>query len=348
MDRNRNERLANYDFMRVMMSLFVIGAHTPFPGYISNSKLLDNLLFAFLAQCNGVFFMISGKFNLCKSFDCKKDYIRYYVNKFISILVPYGIVSCILVLLELILSKQYFNLNGYIYQCIEAFFSTNARTHLWFVSFLIGILVSAPFLAKMVTAMKDEELKILFTVGIVWNIISIYLTLDLGFDFLISGWFLWEWLFIFFLGYFCDRIINDKNEKKIYCLGIIGFILSVLGMTYLKTFQYATDLSVGYIFFIMSCYLFLQRHLFDKKHLSPSLTKAVSYMAKYSFTAYMIHSFIIIHITSKWIDSNEGMIQYILLVLVSFACSYIISILLSNIIIKPIQKILSKVLKGLM
>lgn len=314
-------------------------------GGIGNNKMLANFFWAFILQCNGVFYMMSGKFNLCKNFECKMDYIKYYIDKFVSIIIPYGVGTCLLVLLEVIISKQYCNLNGYIYRCFEAFFSTNATGHLWFVCTLIGILVGNPFLAKMVTSMKDEELKVLFGVGIVWNFITIYLVNDLGFSIGISGWFLWGWVFIYFLGYFCDRIINDKNVKMIYCLGIVGLIITVFGMTYLKTFKYSTDLSVGYILFVMSCYLFLQRHIsINSKMMKKVFSPIVTYMAKYSFVAYIMHFFILNNFARKLITQNEGIIQYMLCVLITFIVTYITSILVSNILIKPIQVIALKLI----
>lgn len=333
-----NERAINYDFMRVLMSLFVICLHAGVAGRISNNRVLTNLFQIFLIQCNGVFYMMSGKFNLCKKFECKKDYINYYINKFIFIIVPYGIVSCLLVLYEMIMSEQPWNLNGYIYQCYGAFFSTNAGTHLWFVCTLIGMLASTPFLAKMVSAMKNEELKILFGVGIIWNIFAIYLTGDIGMWFGFGGWFLWGWIFIYFSGYFCDRIVCDKNVKIFYSLGIIGFIITVLGMSYLETYVYATDLSVGFIFFVMGCYLFMQRHIkINNATLKRIFCPIITYMSRYTFVAYMLHIIVLHGMESKF----EGIIPIVLL---TFIISYLASILISNILIKPIQVILLKVI----
>lgn len=59
------KRVVRYDFMRVLMSLFVICVHTGFPSFISSNNLLNNSIRSFLVVCNGVF-MISGKFNLRK------------------------------------------------------------------------------------------------------------------------------------------------------------------------------------------------------------------------------------------------------------------------------------------
>ena len=167
---NMKKRVVRYDFMRVLMSLFVICVHTGFPSFISSNNLLNNSIRSFLVVCNGVFFMISGKFNLRKNFESKSDYYNYYTDKFISIIVPYGIISCILV--KIVDKPQ--GIKNFIYLCIQAFFSTNCQNHFWFMCCLIGMLVSAPFLAKMLNSMKKFELKLLFSIGIIWSIIAIY------------------------------------------------------------------------------------------------------------------------------------------------------------------------------
>ena len=105
----------------------------------------------------------------------------------------------------------------------------NSATHLWFMYPLIGMLISTPFLAKMFQTMKDQEIEIFFLVAILWNIVSIYLTLDIGVGFSYSGWILSGYIIYYFAGYFCKRIINDNNKKIMYTLGIIGFIVSVFG-----------------------------------------------------------------------------------------------------------------------
>ena len=90
--------------------------------------------------------MISGKFNLRKNFESKSDYYNYYTDKFISIIVPYGIISCILV--KIVDKPQ--GIKNFIYLCIQSFFSTNCQNHFWFMCCLIGMLVSAPFFGKNV------------------------------------------------------------------------------------------------------------------------------------------------------------------------------------------------------
>ena len=67
--------------------------------------------------------MISGKFNLRKNFESKSDYYNYYTDKFISIIVPYGIISCILV--KIVDKPQ--GIKNFIYLCI--FFGKNVEQY---------------------------------------------------------------------------------------------------------------------------------------------------------------------------------------------------------------------------
>ena len=91
------QRSFNYDVMRILMSIFVIAVHTPLPGKLSNSFVVWYALSCLYMQCNGVFFMISGRFNLMKAFQSKEDYIRYYKSKFVTIFVPFCLATAVIV-----------------------------------------------------------------------------------------------------------------------------------------------------------------------------------------------------------------------------------------------------------
>lgn len=330
------KREVKYDFMRVLMSLLVVCCHASFPLRISDNILLNNAVRTFLAMCNGIFFMLSGKFNLNKKFENKLDYYTYYTNKFINIIVPYGIISCILVK---IVDKPQGGYKSFVYSCICAFFSTNSQNHFWFMCCLIGMLVSAPFLAKMLNSMKKFELKLLFSIGIIWSVLAIYLTTDLGISFAITSFFLWGWIFFFWLGYFTEKVVDDRNIEFFYIAGISGYIVTVWGKTYLATFVNANDLSAGFIFFTIASYLFLERHMEVKSEL---VQKIIGYLGKYSFLAYMVHYVILKEFVERAIDSQARLLNYIMSVVITFCLSYLVSIILFNIVIRPVQFVLKK------
>lgn len=90
------ERLANYDLMRVLMSFYVVCVHITLPNFVAGNMLLNNIFKTFVFQCDIVFFMLSGKFNLNKKFEEKKDYVDFYISRFINVLLPYVIVSSLI------------------------------------------------------------------------------------------------------------------------------------------------------------------------------------------------------------------------------------------------------------
>lgn len=330
------KRAVRYDLMRILMSLFVICIHATFPFSISGNKLLNNSIRTFLFMCNGVFFMISGKFNLKKNFESKLDYYNYYTDKFINIILPYGIISCILVK---IVDKPH-GIRNLFYASVRAFFSTNGQNHLWFMCCLIGMLVSAPFLAKMLNSMEKFELKLLFSIGIIWSVFAVYLTSDLGISFAISSFFLWGWIFYFWLGYFTERVVDDGNIKIFYGLGILGYIFTIWGETYLTTFVNPTDLSAGFMFFTLACYLFMERHM---EVTNEVVKRCISFLGKYSFLAYMVHYAILKEFVEVYINSQTRLLNYVVCVGLTFVLSYLISIIVSNILIRPIQFIFKKI-----
>lgn len=140
------ERKVNYDLMRVISMIFVIMIHVPskpLAGHVIFSKMLITVLFL----CNSLFFMISGRFNLSHSFEQKNDYVVYYKKKSIAILLPYIIVTIILCVWNMCTNGIRTNANGMIYMLYTDFMSTNSSIHLWFMYSLLGMLISAPFLA---------------------------------------------------------------------------------------------------------------------------------------------------------------------------------------------------------
>jgi len=65
------KRNINCDLMRVVSMLFVIAIHVE-RSFIKVS-FLETVLSTILYTCNGMFFMLSGRFTLKKEFSCAED-----------------------------------------------------------------------------------------------------------------------------------------------------------------------------------------------------------------------------------------------------------------------------------
>ena len=145
-----------------------------------------------------------------------------------------------------------FSINLIVKDIILDFLSYHNTIFLWFIYPLVGMLLGTPFLSKMLHAMSDWELKILFGVGMAWQIISIYFALDIFGVFGFSGWFLSGWMFHFYIGYFIRRMVSPDNKHKFYIFSIIGFVITVFAKYFLQSsYVNSYDLAPAYILLTM-------------------------------------------------------------------------------------------------
>lgn len=79
-------RLFEYDFIRVVAMVFVIAVHALVVIDFADkfSLFYFNVMQAVFFSCNGIFFMISGRFALTS----RQSYAQYYYKKLITIGMP--------------------------------------------------------------------------------------------------------------------------------------------------------------------------------------------------------------------------------------------------------------------
>ena len=84
------KRDATYEFIRVMSMAFAVSVHacSNAAGNYLVDTLTGQLVGTLLYLCNGLFFMISGKFALSTSFRTMEDYRKYYLKRLGSIGIP--------------------------------------------------------------------------------------------------------------------------------------------------------------------------------------------------------------------------------------------------------------------
>lgn len=339
MNRGRDVR---YDVIRVVAMMFVIAVHVnpkPFNSFPWFKDVFDYIVYT----CNGMFFMLSGLFAMKKEYSAKEDYATYYKKKLISIFLPYVIMTFLLHGYDYYQSGRVFDLRMYVEETINQFTALNSEQHLWFMYSLIGLLMSAPFFSKMLHAMSDWEIKLLFWLSIGWNAVSIYLINDLGWNFHYGKWIMASWTIYFFLGYFHDRMITEENKKFWYVMGIAGFLITVLWQ-YVLPFENHSDkdFAPAYTFFVIGMYTFL---LFEIKISWDWLKKVIAFLAKHSFTVYLIHYLILELIGQRFYEGYSAKIGFVLTYAVCFVCSVGFAVVFDLILEKLVQKPLKKALK---
>ena len=297
---------------------------------------------------NAMFFMLSGKYNL--RFNTKNGekyaYKNYYIKKFVSIVIPF-LVYCTIIHLYLC---KLFNIDIFTYEAFKAFWTNfltnNMFYHLWFMYALIGLLIAAPFLAKLLQLLSDFELKLLVAIILVLRFVKIIVLNNiLGINTAFDSFLLTDWLLYFILGYYCDRIITNKKTLNIYIIvGVVCLPITILQRFFFpNNSAYACDLSPIYTLYCVAAYLLLER--FVKVH--NCFKRSISFVAKYSFSIYLLHApvlqIISIYDGKYNLTSNiNNVLAFILYVIVAFIISFACSLFIDNTLIMGIKTIFSK------
>ena len=148
--------LNNYGILRIIACLLVILHHSinvnvPFcQSTAENTTILimDNLCMV----CNGLFFMMSGKFALR---DYETDIFKYYRNKLLHIFLP----LCIVQLVGYVLfSKMMYGVSSW-RDFLHRFFLSNLCGWHWFMYVLLGFYLCAPLISRMIHSLSRLQKK---------------------------------------------------------------------------------------------------------------------------------------------------------------------------------------------
>ena len=341
MGSEKQSRNINLDLIRLIAMIFVIMVHIPFLPY-QNNKFIANTFRSLFLSCNSLFFMLSGYFNLSYVIKKEEDYSKYYFKKFFSIFLPYFLVSFVIHLWKVyVLPHKKIEVLLLLKTFYKCFMSNSISTHLWFMYPLIGYLISAPFLGNLFQKMTNKELSLLFKIAIIWNIISIYLSENLGIEYSYSGWFLSGWIISFFAGYYCRRVINDDNKKILYLVGIIGFLITVsCEVLFLDNFNHSNDFSIAFVLFAMALSVFIEKEIKIKTNF---LKNIIFFLGRYSFLIYLFLWNVLFDIVLNIMNNSNSVINFLLITLLTVVFSLIFSIATDLFILKPIKRLLLKV-----
>ncbi len=226
--QERTQRDAHADLIRVIAMLFVICMHTYSTTDFHLPFKARLFIFPIISTCNGLFYLLSGHFSLSKfKFDEKDNvgaYKTFYWKRFCSIVIPFLFYSTLLFFAEGFVSdypKEHLGILKEINQFAEQIYIKNNSTHMWFMYSLFGMLLAAPFFARMLHGMSESELRLLMIIAIGWEFLQIILFGNiLHKPFNIGGWPFTSALFCFICGYIIHRNPSFKNIKiALICSG---------------------------------------------------------------------------------------------------------------------------------
>lgn len=336
------ERNYGLDLLRVFLSICVIALHS-FTYFGEMDNLFGSFLPVILIAADGLFYMLSGYFNLQKEFKNSSDILKFYKNKIIYVLLPFVGFVLFWTIWDYVYVYREFNLPEILRIFYEAVMDTSADGHLWFMYPLFGLLLSTPFLSKMFHNMSDDELKILWRVAIGVNVVDYFLCANMGVSFRVVSWIFNGWVIYYFAGYYYRRVVSKESIVKWIILGLVGFAFTYLGMhgelPFFEFFIGATDIQPMFTLFCMG-YLFCWDRVFRIRN--KIVSKVILFLSKNTYLIYLFHMRAIDIAVRKLniVEHNVG--NGLLTVLGTFVFS-LIAAFVTNLFMKPIQKFIDKV-----
>lgn len=291
-----------------------------------------------------LFFMLSGALSLNKEYT---DILSYYKKRFIRIVLPFLVYSILYLLIECEFKVP--SPLSFLRQSFTRIMSGEVSYHLWFVYSIIGLYLCTPFLSRMLQSLNTASLSWLIFLMLAVLGLQLYPPM-LGRHIEIQDFVFNGWVIYYILGYYL-------SQPKIYSrlpmwLFYIGFLLA-LGCTEIVWWwypQYSNNMyDLSYTMIMMSCTVFLW---FEKKAdlitlLPDRLYTMISWIGSYSFSIYLIHAAVLSELVGTRMGVTIYWSNYIvsstLRILLVFIISLVVSVVIDNLIVKPLQTFLQKI-----
>lgn len=355
-------RDVNYDLLRVVAMCLVIGVHVinnymPVKMTLAGSaETVRSVLFALFMVCNPLFIMVSGRFNL--TFDVNKPstdkssshglkpYARYYYKRFISLIVPYllyaggmGFVAYLVV--------DHRSLGGAVSGTLFDLFSGYDDSVYWFVFMLAGFVLATPFLAAMMRTIGRSGAWLL--VGLAAAVAAAEHICDLaGYPLTFLQSFPWRGLLVYYLLGFVLEYYPPSTRARRGLYALAPFALAwTVATPYLfagQQIQVGRTLTVSFAVVVAAVFLFFR---YDVHPASARLRRAITWLAGYSYTIYLVHSPLskvligprIPAPTDGWSYAGISVLMFAATLLAALA----FAVVADAVVLKPVQRLLRNV-----
>lgn len=230
-------------------------------------------------------------------------------------------------------------ISGYLKYFVKNFSFGFASTEYWFVFALFGYLLVAPFLAHAFAKMTRFEQKAFLFIGLAFNLLTV-IAENAGYAFK-WGYLFSGFSFTFCLGQYIESYFTTRGKHLLaiaapICL-LATVLLSIAGMT-------ANAQDVSPLFTILSIGVYALLLHFGEK-MEPR--KLISFIAKHSFSIYLIHMMILMPLEHflPTIGGIQSLLIFIAVTLFVFTTSTIAAALLDKAIIDPAKVLFDKLFK---
>jgi len=347
--QDKSERLIYLDMMRIFATFTVIILHASAQNWLevatnSYEWQVFNIYNSFVRFNVQLFVVISGALFLDPAY--KTSIKKLYQKNILRLLTAYIAWSFIYA----VLTYYYSGLNYSTIEVVKYIIKTtiNSHYHLWFVPMIIGVYMMVPIL-RPITEHKDSK-KICEYFLFLFFIIGILKPSIFAFEFpykaqlsyvanIINVSTVAGWLGYFILGYYLRKYEMKKLYRNIiYMLGIIGYLFSALGSSYLSiktgsaTSFFTFSFSLSSFFSTVAWFIFFKYEV-SKINLSEKSIKIISRMSKNMFGLYLVHALVLKLVTSIGLTtlSFNPLLSIPIISLITFIIGYVLVVLISKI-----------------
>ena len=340
----QKKRDTGVDLLRIILCFLVIMIHCRNSSYYDEHKLLDSIVRPIWFLSNSCFFMVSGYYALSSKEVFKEGgVLKYYKKKAITVLLPLILYSALYIIDEQIAAGGPVHLKAVLSDYLIRLLSNKVSFHLWFVYVLISNFLAVPILSFAFKDMPRKTKIIVFLTGTVVMQTQIILSdfdVSFGIGFILTGW-----LYVFCIGWFIEKEISQKNEKWLYLGGLIGYILTILGIYFLPVYKNATDWALPHIIFSVAVFILFKRHIIIKGKVAE---KIVTFVSRYTFYIYLIHVWVIRRLPSSFmpITIKNEVIRHLLGSFKYFMVSLVLVILIDYLFVRPAKSLTRQIFRS--
>ena len=336
------KREVKYDYLRTFAVFAIIMIHA-IPAETLNYRqwLFTAALFPVLLSFVGIYFMLSGLFLLKSG---TEDIPSFYYSRFQTIFIPFACYSGIYYwYYEIHLREEPLKWQEHLAAFGKGLFTGTIpmTPHLWFMYVIMALYLCAPFLARMMKAMSDRDLKIFLALMVIVQGICIYFPsfgLDMGGS--LQYMIFKGWLIYFVLGYALKRLYGNSRYLPFGILGMAGFCITMVQKCFTPAFTPGIhDLAPTMIAIAAAVFLFFER-FGDIK--TPVLAKAAGHISRYSYSIYLIHYLVLGQAARGLVEKTFIRHYYVPRILCETVLTFLISLAAAWIIDGTIGKLLKK------
>lgn len=348
-----------YDYMRVIACICIIGIHVTagipneIPRQVSIIYMIKYCIHALFRIGLPIFTILSGTLILNNTREESIEY--FYYKRFVKVVIPFFIISLFYSIWVknnyhvwyLFTLSNWWRLIKLIPAAARDTLETRQSVHLWYVYYIIGIYLVAPFIKVMVQHMNEQYQKKFVILVIIMQGIYEFLPV-FGMNFGVTYFIFSSGIVYFIMGYILVQEWMRKYDRWIIWLGIISYIVSAVVYVFFPQYSTAGIYDSSPLMIFQACAIFV---FFIGKRVkicgSDIRNRIISNISMHTFTIYLVHEYVRAKVTGWAVWGKMPQIElcrFFCIIIFTFLLSYIVAMILDYVVFRNIENFMFKII----